>query len=150
MVEINKARIGSVEQGRTGAPVFVGYGFEPAQGLPLDPSPVLAALDGSGKSWATKDPRLSLTASEWLSHLTSDRTRPPPVCVLTVRHPLGFANTMMRYSSSLGLRDWGSIWMRYMTEALRACTSANVSIALVSHSDLVHNLPTALPLVLRV
>ena len=44
-------------------PSFVGYGFEPAQGSPLDPSPVIAALEGSGRSWATKDPRLSLTAS---------------------------------------------------------------------------------------
>ena len=51
----------------------------------------------------------------------------------------------MRYSSSLGLAHWGSIWLRYMTEALRACTNANVSIALVSHSSLVHRLPTARP-----
>ena len=65
--------------------------------------------------------------------------------MLTVRHPLGFASTMMRYSSSLGLAHWGNIWMRYMTEALRACTNANVSIALVSHSGLVHHLPIARP-----
>ena len=138
VVDLNNARISSAGLNRTGVPSFVGYGFEPTQGLPLDPSSIIATLDGSGKSWATKDPRLSLTASEWLPRLTKDHRRPAPVCILTVRHPLGFASTMMRYSSSLGLAHWGSIWMRYMTEALRACTSANVSIALVSHSDLVH------------
>lgn len=85
-VEINKARIGTAQGGGNGAvPSFVGYGFEPAQGSPLDPSPVIAALDGSGRSWATKDPRLSLTASEWLPHLTTDRTRPPPVRPLVYR-----------------------------------------------------------------
>ena len=68
-------------------PSFVGYGFEPAQGSPLDPSPVIAALEGSGRSWATKDPRLSLTASEWLPHLTTDRTRPPPVRPLVESRP---------------------------------------------------------------
>ena len=79
-VAINKARIGTAQGGgHVAVPSFVGYGFEPAQGLPLDPSPVIAALEGSGRSWATKDPRLSLTASEWLPHLTTDRTRPPPV-----------------------------------------------------------------------
>jgi len=139
VVDLNNARISSAGLNRTGVPSFVGYGFEPTQGLPLDPSSIIATLDGSGKSWATKDPRLSLTASEWLPRLTKDHRRPAPVCILTVRHPLGFASTMMRYSSSLGLAHWGSIWMRYMTEALRACTSANVSIALVSHSDLVHH-----------
>lgn len=89
-VEINKARIGTAQGGGSGAvPSFVGYGFEPAQGSPLDPSPVIAALDGSGRSWATKDPRLSLTASEWLPHLTTDRTRPPPVRPLVYRPALG-------------------------------------------------------------
>ena len=79
-VEINKARIGTAQGGgHVAVPAFVGYGFEPAQGSPLDPSAVIAALEGSGRSWATKDPRLSLTASEWLPHLTTDRTRPPPV-----------------------------------------------------------------------
>ena len=86
---------------------------------------------------------MSLTASEWLPHLAKEHLH-APVCVLTVRDPLGFANTMLRYSTTLGLAHWGSIWMRYMTEALRACTSANVSVAFVSHSDLVHRLPTAL------
>ena len=138
VVDLNNARISSAGLNQTGVPSFVGYGFESAQGLPLDPSSIIATLDGGGKSWATKDPRLSLTAPEWLPRLTKDPRRPAPVCILTVRHPLGFANTMMRYSSSLGLAHWGSIWMRYMTEALRACTSANVSIALVSHADLVH------------
>ena len=144
VVAITTARISSSAGfAQNGAPSFVGYGFDKNQGPPLDPSSAIAALDGSGKSWVTKDPRLSLTASEWLPHLAKEHL-PAPVCVLTVRHPLGFANTMLRYSTTLGLAHWGSIWMRYMTEALRACTSANVSVALVSHSDLVHRLPTAL------
>ena len=138
VVALNDARISSAGLDRTDVPSFVGYGYGPTQGLPLDPSPIVEILDGGGKSWATKDPRLSLTAVEWLPRLTKDHHRPAPVCILTVRHPLGFANTMMRYSLSLGLAHWGSIWMRYMTEALRACKSANVSVALVSHADLVH------------
>ena len=52
---------------------------------------------------------------------------------------------MARYSSSLTLTHWGAIWMKYVTEALRACQGANASIAYVSHSDLVHLLPTAPP-----
>ena len=89
MVEINKARLASSEGGqpRDGAPSFVGHGFDAAQGKPLDPTAVISALDASGRSWATKDPRLSLTAAEWLKHLTSDRTRPPPVCLLVQTAP---------------------------------------------------------------
>ena len=119
VVALNNARISPAGLNRTGVPSFVGYGFEPTQGPKLEPSSIIATLDGCGKSWATKDPRLSLTAPEWLTRLTKDHRRPAPVCILTVRHPLGFANTMMRYSSSLGLAHWGSIWMRYMTEVRR-------------------------------
>ena len=109
VVAINTARISSAGSAQSGGvPSFVGYGFVKTQGPPLDPSSAIAALDGSGKSWATKDPRLSLTASEWLPHLAKEHL-PAPVCVLTVRHPLGFANTMLQYSTTLGLADWGSV-----------------------------------------
>ena len=63
VVALNDARISSAGLDRTDVPSFVGYGYEPTQGLPLDPSPIVEILDGGGKSWATKDPRLSLTAA---------------------------------------------------------------------------------------
>ena len=81
VVALNDARISSAGLDRTDVPSFVGYGYEPTQGLPLDPSPIVEILDGGGKSWATKDPRLSLTAVEWLPRLTKDHHRPAPVCL---------------------------------------------------------------------
>eukprot|EP00966_Prymnesium_polylepis_P037679 874993-Prymnesium_polylepis.1 len=51
---------------------------------------------------------------------------------------------MLRYSSRLGVAHWSSIWLRYMTEALRACAGAAAPVALVSHADLVREPALAL------
>ncbi len=111
-------------------PEWVGYGFDGTHGARLDVAKAREAIakleagaakvasrrgDGSPSSWAIKDPRLSLLASEWLPLMREDA-----VCVLTVRHPLEFANSMMEYSSSLGLSHWNRVWQHYMTSALRS------------------------------
>ena len=80
VVDINKAHLKGAQQ--PDVPDFVGYGFV---GAALDPklnasaAAVVAKLDAH-RPWATKDPRLSLTAKAWLPLLEDDS-----VCVLTVR-----------------------------------------------------------------
>jgi hypothetical protein len=121
-------------------PPFVGLGFEPAQGTPLNASgaakQIVAELNAH-RPWAIKDPRLSLVASEWLPLLEKDA-----VCVLTVRHPLDFANTMMAYSRDATLSDWVGVWIRYMGSSLKACQAQPV--ALVPHAMLVREPEKAL------
>ena len=41
---------------------------------------------------------------------------------------------MMRFSRTLGLAHWTAIWLRYMSEALHACSGR--PLALVSHAQL--------------
>ena len=136
VVEINEQRIrqGTPSVANINAfPSFVGYGFVPASGLSLSSSElahnVVKRLD-QHRPWATKDPRLSLPASEWLALLDKNA-----ICILTVRHPLAFANSMMAYSNSIGIREWVSIWLVYMTRALDSCPAQ--PLVLVQHDELV-------------
>ena len=62
--------------------------------------------------------------------------------VWQVRHPLYFASSMMRFSSSVGLLEWVGVWSRYMDQALDAC--AGQPLALVRHSELVRQPEQAL------
>lgn len=144
VVDVNQQRLrsGTPASAHPSAtiPAFVGFGFDPAVGTPLNRSSAaraaLAKLEAH-RPWATKDPRLTLLAAEWLTMLDRDA-----VCVLTVRHPLEFASTMLRYSAALSLQHWASIWLTSMTEALRAC--AKQPQALVLHSQLVREPGAAL------
>ena len=81
VVEINKAHLRGAHQ--PDVPDFVGYGFTGAAAVDLklnaSAAAVVANLDAH-RPWATKDPRLSLTAKEWLPLLEDDS-----VCVLMVR-----------------------------------------------------------------
>ena len=65
-------------------PSFVGYGFEASRGAPLNTSDaaraIVSKLAASRRPWATKDPRLSLVAAEWLPLIGNHAA-----CVLTVR-----------------------------------------------------------------
>ena len=115
-------------------PPFVGFGFEPGFGTPIGQDEAaraaLAKLVASGQPWATKDPRLSLLASEWLPLLKADA-----VCVITVRHPLDFASSMLAYAPEVGLGGWSGIWLHYMASALRAC--ALQPLVLIDHGQLI-------------
>ena len=81
VVDINKARL-SAATPAPDVPAFVGYGFQSGAGRPLNASEsaaqVVAKLNAN-RPWATKDPRMSLLADEWLGLMDRDA-----VCVLTV------------------------------------------------------------------
>ena len=122
-------------------PPFVGFGFEPGFGTPIGQDEAaraaLAKLVASGQPWATKDPRLSLLASEWLPLLKADA-----VCVITVRHPLDFASSMLAYAPEVGLGGWSGIWLHYMASALQAC--ALQPLVLIDHGQLIREPARAL------
>ena len=121
-------------------PSFVGFGFEPTLGTPLNASAdareALRQLEKQ-RPWATKDPRLSLLAAEWLTMLERDA-----VCVITVRHPLDFASSMLSYSSALSLHHWTSIWLHYMSSAMRACERQPQAV--IDHDQLTRHPAAAL------
>ena len=81
VVDINKARL-SAATPAPDVPAFVGYGFQSGAGRPLNASEsaaqVVAKLNAN-RPWATKDPRMSLLADEWLGLMDRDAA-----CVLTV------------------------------------------------------------------
>jgi len=114
-------------------PAWVGYGFRRDSVAThfdiLAAAAIVAKLDRRG-GWAIKDPRFSLTAADWLPLLGHDAA-----CILTVRHPLDFASTMLRYSRTLALWHWGAIWEHYMGESARACAAQ--PLVLVRHDALV-------------
>ena len=135
VVRLNMQRLlaGSAQDVPGELPAWVGYGFRrDSVAAHFDISAaasIVAKLDRRG-GWAIKDPRFSLTAADWLPLLGHDAA-----CILTVRHPLDFASTMLRYSRTLALRHWGAIWEHYMGEALRACAAQ--PLVLVRHDALV-------------
>ncbi|KAL1530562.1 hypothetical protein AB1Y20_001463 [Prymnesium parvum] len=136
VVQLNRQRLkeGVPSKLSSSMPSFVGYGFHSEAMLPNSSATAskreLIAKLNARRPWAIKDPRLTLLAHEWLPLMDSNA-----ICVLTVRHPLDFANSMMRFSSSMGLREWVGVWQRYMDQGLTAC--ARQPLALVSHSRLV-------------
>ena len=152
VVEANQHRLHEGTRGKpfesAHLPAFVGYGFDPSVGSPLSDEvasvrDALAKLSASGKAWATKDPRLSLVAAEWLQLLDQHGAgASATACVLTVRHPLDFANSMLAYAPEIGLAGWSGIWLHYMAQALTAC--AGRPMALVDHDELTRHTPRAL------
>jgi len=142
VVHVNKQRLQQrTNKSSTAAlPEFVGYGFDGMQRGAINEMPEARAIVSrlnAHRPWLVKDPRLSLVASEWLRLLDHK-----VVCVLTVRHPLDFANTMMRYSTTASLSVWTDVWQKYMTSALAQCDGHH--IALVDHERLVREPAAAL------
>ena len=53
------------------------------------------------RPWVTKDPRWALTLHAWTPLLdTKDPLKIGVLCVVTYRHPLSFASSMLKYVSS--------------------------------------------------
>jgi len=132
VVRINQQRLREHTVPRSGFPDFVGFGFavtHAATNGSAARQAVIEELDAH-LPWVAKDPRLSLLASEWLAQLDQQA-----ICVLTVRHPLDFANTMMRYSQKVPIASWVGVWHHYMSTALHECKSH--AVAVVEHSQLV-------------
>ena len=79
-------------------PSWVAYGFDaekaaaPVHGS-AEAKAIVAKLNEK-RPWVTKDPRMSLVASEWMQLLDA------PACVIMHREPLSVANSMMIHSAS--------------------------------------------------
>lgn len=121
-------------------PAFLGYGFNRSSlkgsAHTTSISAVLTKLNAN-RPWVTKDPRLSLLASEWLAQMDGDS-----LCVLTVRHPLDFANTMMRFSRTADVGTWVAVWIHYISSSLQACAAHRTAV--IEHGQLVHEPARAL------
>ena len=84
VVEVNRQRLKQTTPApgsRDAFPSFVGHGFDPASGSALTASKAAQKVVehlNEHRPWATKDPRLSLLASEWLPLLDQNA-----VCIVT-------------------------------------------------------------------
>ena len=100
-------------------PSWVAYGFDaekaaaPVHGS-AEAKAIVSKLNEK-RPWVTKDPRMSLVASEWMQLLDA------PACVIMHREPLSVANSMMIYSHNVSLAEWASVYEAYYTAAMRAC-----------------------------
>jgi len=99
-------------------PDWVAYGFDadkPATKVhsTAEAKGVVAKLNAQ-RPWVTKDPRMSLVASEWVELLDA------PACVIVHREPLSIANSMMIYSRNVSYAEWAAVSTRRTTVASRA------------------------------
>jgi len=113
-------------------PDWVAYGFDadkPATKVhsTAEAKGVVAKLNAQ-RPWVTKDPRMSLVASEWVELLDA------PACVIVHREPLSIANSMMIYSHNVSYAEWAAVYEAYYGGVARAC--ANVPTAVVHHEQL--------------
>ena len=113
-------------------PDWVAYGFDadkPATKVhsTAEAKGVVAKLNAQ-RPWVTKDPRMSLVASEWVELLDA------PACVIVHREPLSIANSMMIYSHNVSYAEWAAVYEAYYGGVARAC--AIVPTAVVHHEEL--------------
>merc|ERR1719201_2624575 len=137
VVALDEARLASglnkaVSQ-RYDMPSWVAYGFDAQTAATAvhDSSEAKAIVNklNEKRPWVTKDPRMSLVASEWMKLLDA------PACIIVHREPLSVANSMMIYSHNVSLAEWASVYETYYTSALRACHGKPTVV--VQHADLV-------------
>ena len=100
-------------------PDWVAYGFDadkPATKVhsTAEAKGVVAKLNAQ-RPWVTKDPRMSLVASEWVELLDA------PACVIVHREPLSIANSMMIYSHNVSYAEWAAVYEAYYGGVARAC-----------------------------
>merc|ERR1719201_2037929 len=112
-------------------PSWVAYGFDaekaaaPVHGS-AEAKAIVSKLNEK-RPWVTKDPRMSLVASEWMQLLDA------PACVIMHREPLSVANSMMIYSHNVSLAEWISAYENYYASAMRACKG--VPTVVVQHEE---------------
>ena len=100
-------------------PSWVAYGFDaekaaaPVHGS-AEAKAIVSKLNEK-RPWVTKDPRMSLVASEWMQLLDA------PACIIMHREPLSVANSMMIYSHNVSLAEWISVYENYYASTMRAC-----------------------------
>merc|ERR1719399_578360 len=103
VVALDEARLASglnqAVSERYDVPSWVAYGFdaEKAAGKVHESNEAKAIINklNEKRPWVTKDPRMSLVASEWMQLLDA------PACVIMHREPLSVANSMMIYSHNV-------------------------------------------------
>ena len=124
------AGVQSQVSSRYDVPNWVAYGYDAAKVATkvFDTSEAKAIVNKLNvqRPWVTKDPRMCLTASEWMPLLDA------PMCVIVHREPLSVANSMMIYSHNVSLAEWASVYESYYSNAMRAC--AEVRTAPVLHA----------------
>jgi len=112
-------------------PSWVAYGFDAEKAAaPVHGSAEAKAIVNKlneKRPWVTKDPRMSLVASEWMQLLDA------PACVIMHREPLSVANSMMIYSHNVSLAEWISVYENYYASTMRACKG--VPTVVVQHED---------------
>jgi len=127
------AGVQSQVSSRYDVPNWVAYGYDAAKAATkvFDTSEAKAIVDKLNvqRPWVTKDPRMCLTASEWMPLLDA------PMCVIVHREPLSVANSMMIYSHNVSLAEWASVYESYYSNAMRAC--AEKPTVVVQHAELV-------------
>ena len=78
---------------------WVGYGYDarsPTAEWSALATGVVRKLNAH-RPWVTKDPRMALTLHAWAQILgTQNPARGGVVCVVTYRHPLAFASSMLK------------------------------------------------------
>merc|ERR1740124_144944 len=112
-------------------PSWVAYGFDaekaaaPVHGS-AEAKAIVSKLNEK-RPWVTKDPRMSLVASEWMQLLDA------PACIIMHREPLSVANSMMIYSHNVSLAEWISVYENYYASTMRACKG--VPTVVVQHEE---------------
>ena len=114
-------------------PSWVAYGFDaekaaaPVHGS-AEAKAIVSKLNEK-RPWVTKDPRMSLVASEWMQLLDA------PACVIMHREPLSVANSMMIYSHNVSLAEWSSVYEAYYASVVAACDGCNGVQPRLIHGD---------------
>merc|ERR1740130_636936 len=99
-------------------PSWVAYGFDAEKAAaPVHGSAEAKAIVfklNEKRPWVTKDPRMSLVASEWMQLLDA------PACIIMHREPLSLA-------------EWISVYENYYASTMRACKG--VPTVVVQHEE---------------
>merc|ERR1719498_1926837 len=135
VVALDEARLESgltAVSERYDVPSWVAYGFDALKSAPKvhesnEAKAVVNKLNEK-RPWVTKDPRMSLVASEWMQLLDA------PACIIVHREPLSVANSMMIYSHNVSLAEWVSVYENYYASSMRACNG--VPTVVVQHDEI--------------
>jgi hypothetical protein len=119
VVEINQRRLDSFHEAPEARdlPSWLGWGYNRSHGPSVREHAmgVVDAMSKSGETWFVKDPRLSLVAAEWFELV------PRPVCVTVKRHPLQWADSIIRYAPTASVPTLLHAYEQYYSSIHGAC-----------------------------